>query len=124
MPVIDYKALSFWLDALWKVGTVIGLVVLWLGQRSKANAAAIEDHEGRLDVIDRDLVAIKERMSHQPTHDDLQLLHDRISKVNDTVSGLRADVSAVSESIKGLRDAIGGLRSAVDRLNDHHMRRD
>ena len=114
--MIDFEAAKFWLDVAWKVGTVLGLIWLAVGQRSKANSAVLATHETRFAEMEKALIAVRAGLESMNYHDEIRGLHGRISNVNDTVGGVREDLSA-------LRAELRGLAGGVKRLEDYHLNR-
>ncbi|MGB0695381.1 MAG: hypothetical protein ACPGOY_07000 [Rhodospirillaceae bacterium] len=108
------------LDALWKIGTIVGILWVGLRQRSMANAAAIENLGTSLQQVHRRLAKIEgveQRISEisetiqsqdlrlvkleswremTPGRQEMEKLHERISEAKDLSSGLQADLERLS----------------------------
>lgn len=110
---------SFWLDLIYKVGTVGVLLWLAIAQRAAANKAEIDRVERTTGTaitgLENRVTHLEARAESGPTHDDLQKIHDRISKGNDLTSSLRADVSRLNEGMDN-------VKRALDLLNRTHMK--
>lgn len=114
----DYDALKFWVDVIFKFGTIAGLVWLAVRRHSHLNGVRLDEHEDRLGGHDIEFAVIKQRLESQPTHQDIQRVHDRISVVGTNQAKTREDIAALLEGMKGVRVAVDRLHT--DRLNDRN----
>jgi type VI protein secretion system component VasK len=105
----------FLLDVL----QILAIVALWtytvVTRRSQANTKILEDHDGRLDDIEKDLVQIRQRLDDAPSHDDLQRIHDRVSDVKNGVADLQAGVSGLTASVEAITRNLTLLNSNLVR---------
>lgn len=112
----DYDALKFWVDVIFKFGTIAGLVWLAVRRHSHLNGVRLDEHEDKLAEHDIKFAVIDQRLKSQPTHEDIQRVHDRISVVGTNQAKTREDIAALLEGMKGIRVAVDRLHA--DRLSD------
>lgn len=134
---MDLESLKFWVDVIWKAGTVVVLVWLALKQKSAANATAIgqlSEHlvriDGRLSAIETLEAEIRDRAREIQAHDvrlarveawkelapsraDLEKIHARISEGRNAT----ADLGRETAALKAVAEAI---QSKVTLLDRHH----
>ncbi|MEQ8585142.1 MAG: hypothetical protein RLO01_12705 [Thalassobaculaceae bacterium] len=96
---------------------IAAIVALWaytvVTRRSQANTKILEEHDGRLDTIEKDLVQIRQRLDDAPSHDDLQRIHDRISDVRKEVADVGKSVSGLTASSEAINRNLGLLNQLL-----------
>lgn len=143
----EYGGWMFWVDVVWKVGTLVGLLYLALRRNQREVVASLTALDKRVSTVESDMTVVKSKAHDGPNHQDMaeieneltkiqcsldaapnradiDKLHDRISKLGGTVTDVRESISGLKESVVGLKDAVGGARKAIDRLTDHHLKSD
>ncbi|MGB0683391.1 MAG: hypothetical protein ACPGOV_11810 [Magnetovibrionaceae bacterium] len=117
----DFEQAKFWVDVVWKGGTVGGLIWLAVQQRSKANSSQLKKHEGQIVEHDKKIALILKELEHSPSHEDLELQHARISDVRKSAEAIGKDVAEVGKELAELKGICKGIESSVRRLNNKAM---
>lgn len=97
---IDTKFWSFVWDIITTIVVVVLAIYTWIVNRSKANRAAIDvvdekvqKVEGRVDIIENDL-------SHLPTHEDLGKVHEKLNDTNKTLQELKGEWKTANKTLE------------------------
>jgi len=105
---IDYKALAFWLQALQAVITGLVFLYVWLTNRQKVNASAIEtlrnDLTNQINDLDDRVIRVEKDIEHLPTHSDMAGLHTRVNEANDSIKSMSGELKQMNHTLQLIND--------------------
>lgn len=85
-------------DVVWKLGTLLGFIWMFLANRDKVTNARIstlqEEIDGKLDEHGNRLTSLERTQELGPTHDDLGKLHGRIDELSSLLKRIEGESSA------------------------------
>ena len=73
------------------------MVYAWLTSRSKANTAALKEHETRL-------IKIEAELKHAPQHSDFARIYERLDHMNGEVSAMRGSMEVSNRQLAQVLD--------------------
>lgn len=107
-PPLDYKALAFWLQLIQAVVTGLVFLYVWLTNRQKVNASAIEtlrdDLSRQINDLDDRVIRVEKDVEHLPTHEDMAGLHTRVNEANDNIKEMRGQLSQMNHTLQLIND--------------------
>lgn len=104
---------SMIIDVVWKVGTLLGFLWMYLANRDKVTNARISSLEDAMDNkfdshMDR-ISRLEKDVSHSPTHDDIGKLYERMN-------GLEHRLGDRIDSVNGAIKRIEGENASQTRI--------
>lgn len=101
---LDYKALSFGLQALNTFGLIVVGVYSWISNRHKANASSIEAVKDQvledMTKIESRFARVESEIRHLPTHNDMGAVYERVNEVAETLSALQGQLQQMNSGVQ------------------------
>jgi phage shock protein A len=99
MDDVDYTAMRFWFDVIQVVGICALTVYTYVVNRTKANRAAIDRVDEKVDGLALRLNQLESDVRNMPDHDDLGDLHEKVNTIANSMSKIEGALTALSSNM-------------------------
>lgn len=102
--MLDYKALSFWLQFIQAALTGGVFLYVWLTSRQKANTTAIKEMNESLrreiNKVDDRLIQVEKDIEHAPSRADFDKMSSRINGISDSVNHVEGELKQINNTLR------------------------
>jgi tetrahydromethanopterin S-methyltransferase subunit G len=106
--MLDYKALSFWLQAAQALLTGAVFLYVWVTSRQKANTTAIKEVHASLseeiNKVDDRLIQVEKDIEYAPSRADFDKMSSRINTISDSVNHVEGELKQMNNTLQMIND--------------------
>ena len=95
----DYHLLSFWWDVIQTAILTFVAIYTWVVNRTKANRAAIQVLDNRLDELRGRVVVMEHSLQHVPGDQAIARIHTRIDQVGQSVRHMEGEMKQLNQTL-------------------------